>query len=68
MAKEKEKPMTTQSKVITGVIVIIAVFLLFSIFSAPTKDTTTQKANVNMILLMDDDSVLGDDNAPVKII
>lgn len=69
MTKKDEPKMTTQGKIIAGVIAIIAIFLLVTIFSAPNnRGGTGQITDVNMIELMDEDAILGDPNAPITII
>lgn len=69
MAKKEETKMTMQGIIVTGVIIVIAIFLLFSIFSAPTKtNDTTKQTNVNMVLLMDDDAIKGSVDAPITIV
>jgi len=70
MTKKKDEPMSMQGKIITGVIIVIVLFFMFSIFSAPTKTNKNSetKTNVNMISLIDDDAVLGNPNAKVTIV
>jgi len=66
--KTKEKN-SLQNKIIISIIIIIATFLLFSIFSAPIKNNeNTLKTNIDMKLLMDEDSINGDIEAPITIV